>query len=67
MDVTVVEMSDHILPPILDSNMAKIVERELEANGVKVILGERVEEILGSGMEMTGQGCKDYYHPLHQY
>ncbi len=48
MDVTVVEMSDHILPTILDSNMAKIVQRELEANGVKVILGERVEEIVGS-------------------
>jgi NADPH-dependent 2,4-dienoyl-CoA reductase/sulfur reductase-like enzyme len=48
MDVTVVEMSDHILPTILDSNMAKIVHRELEANGVKVILGERVEEIVGS-------------------
>ena len=47
MDVTVVEMADHILPSLLDKNMAKIVERELEANGVKIILGERVEEILG--------------------
>ena len=46
MDVTVVEMADHILPSLLDKNMAKIVERELEANGVKIILGERVEEIL---------------------
>jgi NADPH-dependent 2,4-dienoyl-CoA reductase/sulfur reductase-like enzyme len=40
-------MADHILPSLLDKNMAKIVERELEANGVKIILGERVEEILG--------------------
>ena len=48
MDITVVEMSDHILPTMLDKNMAKIVERELEANGVKVITGERVEEIVGS-------------------
>ena len=38
MDVTVVEMADHILPSLLDKNMAKIVERELEANGVKIIL-----------------------------
>jgi NADPH-dependent 2,4-dienoyl-CoA reductase/sulfur reductase-like enzyme len=40
MDITVVEMSDHILPTMLDKNMAKIVESELEANGVKVITGE---------------------------
>ncbi len=58
MDVTVVEMSDHILPLILDPNMAKIVQRELEANGVKVILGERVEEILGSGIERQVKGVK---------
>jgi NADPH-dependent 2,4-dienoyl-CoA reductase/sulfur reductase-like enzyme len=46
--ITVVEMSDHILPTMLDKNMAKIVQRELEANGVKVITGERVEEIVRS-------------------
>jgi NADPH-dependent 2,4-dienoyl-CoA reductase/sulfur reductase-like enzyme len=49
IDVTVVEMSDHVLPTLLDSSMAKIVERELEANGVKVITRERVEEIVGDG------------------
>jgi NADPH-dependent 2,4-dienoyl-CoA reductase/sulfur reductase-like enzyme len=48
MDVAVVEMSDHVLPTILDKNVAKIVQRELETNGVKVITGERVEEIVGS-------------------
>jgi NADPH-dependent 2,4-dienoyl-CoA reductase/sulfur reductase-like enzyme len=46
IDITVVEMSDHVLPTLLDKNMAKIVEKELEANGVKVITGERVEEIV---------------------
>jgi NADPH-dependent 2,4-dienoyl-CoA reductase/sulfur reductase-like enzyme len=54
MDVTVVEMADHILPSLLDKNMAKIVERELEANGVKIILGERVEEILGKDGQIKG-------------
>jgi NADPH-dependent 2,4-dienoyl-CoA reductase/sulfur reductase-like enzyme len=49
MDVTVVEMNDHVLPTLLDSSMAKIVKRELEANGVKVITRERVEEIVGDG------------------
>jgi NADPH-dependent 2,4-dienoyl-CoA reductase/sulfur reductase-like enzyme len=54
MDVTLVEMADHILPTMLDKNMAKIVERELEANGVKVLLGERVEEILGRDGQVKG-------------
>jgi NADPH-dependent 2,4-dienoyl-CoA reductase/sulfur reductase-like enzyme len=54
MDVTVVETADHILPTMLDKTMAKIVQRELEANGVKTILGERVEEILGRDGEVTG-------------
>ena len=35
IDVTVVEMADHVLPGMLDKKMAKIVERELEDNGVK--------------------------------
>jgi NADPH-dependent 2,4-dienoyl-CoA reductase/sulfur reductase-like enzyme len=53
-DVTVVEMADHILPTMLDKKMAKIVERELEAKGVKTILGERVEEIVGRDEEVKG-------------
>ncbi|MDQ6862602.1 MAG: FAD-dependent oxidoreductase [Thermoproteota archaeon] len=54
MDVIVVEMADHILPTMLDKNMSKIVERELEANGVKIILGERVEEIRGRDGQVKG-------------
>jgi NADPH-dependent 2,4-dienoyl-CoA reductase/sulfur reductase-like enzyme len=53
-DVTIVEMADHILPTMLDKTMAKIVEKELEANSVKTILGERVEEILGRNGKVTG-------------
>jgi NADPH-dependent 2,4-dienoyl-CoA reductase/sulfur reductase-like enzyme len=53
MDVTVVEMADHILPTMLDKTMAKIVERELEANGVRTILGERVEEIVDKDGQVT--------------
>jgi NADH dehydrogenase FAD-containing subunit len=33
---------------MLDKHLAKIVQRELEDNGVKVITDERVEEIVGS-------------------
>jgi NADPH-dependent 2,4-dienoyl-CoA reductase/sulfur reductase-like enzyme len=48
MDIAIVEKNDHVLPTILDNQMAKIVQRELEDNGVKVITGERVEEIVRS-------------------
>ena len=41
-------------PTLLDKKMAKIVERELEANGVKTILGERVEEIVGKDGNVKG-------------
>jgi NADPH-dependent 2,4-dienoyl-CoA reductase/sulfur reductase-like enzyme len=54
MDVTLVEMADHVLPTMLDKNMAKTVERELEDNGVRIILGERVEEILGVDGQVNG-------------
>jgi NADPH-dependent 2,4-dienoyl-CoA reductase/sulfur reductase-like enzyme len=54
MDVTLVEMAEHVLPTMLDKNMAKIVERELEDNGVSLILGERVEEILGVDGQVNG-------------
>ena len=54
MDVTLVEMADHVLPTMLDKNMAKIVERELEDNGVRIILSERVEEILGVDGQVSG-------------
>src|SRR5262245_38730970 len=48
MDITVVERNDHVLPHMLDKHMAKIVQKELEDNGVRVITSERVEEIVGS-------------------
>ena len=54
MDVTLVEMADHVLPNMLDTSMAKIVQRELEDNGVKIILGERVEEIQGKDGKVNG-------------
>jgi NADPH-dependent 2,4-dienoyl-CoA reductase/sulfur reductase-like enzyme len=47
-------MADHVLPTMLDKNMAKIIERELEDNGVRIILGERVEEILGVDGQVNG-------------
>ena len=40
MDVTIIEVSDRVLPSLLDEVMAGIIKKELEDNGVKVILGE---------------------------
>ena len=48
MDVTIVEMADHVLPSLLDEAMADIVKRELEDNGVKVFLGEGMQEAVTS-------------------
>jgi NADH dehydrogenase FAD-containing subunit len=46
MEVTIVEMTDHVLPNLLEKDMAEIVKRE--DNGVNVILGEGVEEVVTS-------------------
>ncbi len=46
--VTMVEMLDNILP-ILDSEMAVLTEQHMEAKGVKVMTGTRVEAIEGEG------------------
>src|SRR5262249_3231522 len=58
MDITVIERSDHVLPTMLDKNMAKIVQKELESNGVKVITGEQVEEIVGSNSSRRDDNVK---------
>jgi NADPH-dependent 2,4-dienoyl-CoA reductase/sulfur reductase-like enzyme len=58
IDVTMVEMADHVLPNLLEKDMAEIVKRELEDNGVKVILGEGVEEVLTSSLHSSVKSSK---------
>src|SRR5919106_2286874 len=48
MDLTIIEMADRLLPSLLDRDMAEIVKKELENNGVKVILGEGLQEVVTS-------------------
>ena len=48
MDVTIIEVSDRVLPSLLDEVMAGIIKKELEDNGVKVILGEALKEVVTS-------------------
>ncbi len=44
---TVVELLPYILPAMLDKDMAKEAQRELEEKGLKIIVGKGVDEILG--------------------
>ncbi|MBR5559696.1 MAG: FAD-dependent oxidoreductase [Oscillospiraceae bacterium] len=42
--VTLVEAADHVMPP-LDGDMACILEKELDKNGVKLVLGDGLKSI----------------------
>jgi len=53
MEVHLVEMADHVLPP-LDADLARKLGEHLEANGVTLHLGAGVEGILGSGGAVAG-------------
>lgn len=41
-DVTLIDISDRILSRYLDSEFTDVLERELNANGIKVVLNEKV-------------------------
>ncbi len=47
LNVTVVEMLPQILPQMLDSDMAKMVQEHLEVKGMKILIGKTVEEFVG--------------------
>ena len=47
INVTVVEMLPHVLPAMLDIDMANLFQKDMEKHGVKVIVGKGVDEILG--------------------
>jgi len=49
LDVTVVEMFDQIMPQFLDPDMAMLVQKHLQAKGVRLALGEAVTAITGNG------------------
>jgi len=58
LKVTVVELLEHVLPMMLDQDMAKIVHEHLTGNGIDVIVGKGVDEIVGdtsvSGVSVGG-------------
>ena len=47
VETTIIEMADQVLPAALGKHVSKIAENQLEENGVKVILSERVLRING--------------------
>ena len=45
--VTVCDMAEHVMPANLDADSAAILQRHLEANGVRLILGDSVKRFHG--------------------
>jgi NADPH-dependent 2,4-dienoyl-CoA reductase/sulfur reductase-like enzyme len=48
MNVTIIESANHLLPSLLDKEMAEMVKEELEKNDINVILGEELQEVVTS-------------------
>ncbi|MBF0573345.1 MAG: FAD-dependent oxidoreductase [Desulfamplus sp.] len=47
VETTIVEMADQVLPQALSKDMARIVEKQLEDKGVKLLLSQKVIKING--------------------
>ncbi|MFA4700697.1 NAD(P)/FAD-dependent oxidoreductase [Pyrococcus kukulkanii] len=56
MEVLVVELLEHLLPTMLDRDMAKLVQDEMEKHGVKFKFGVGVSEIIGNPVEAVKIG-----------
>jgi NADPH-dependent 2,4-dienoyl-CoA reductase/sulfur reductase-like enzyme/rhodanese-related sulfurtransferase len=51
IETSVVEIADQVLPIILDSGLARMVQKHMEEKGVAVYLNEQVQEIQANGGE----------------
>ncbi|MCX7823820.1 MAG: FAD-dependent oxidoreductase [Syntrophobacterales bacterium] len=49
LEVTVVEMMPHLLPHMLDLELALLLENHIRQKGVRLLLNERLQAINGSG------------------
>ncbi|MFA4639621.1 NAD(P)/FAD-dependent oxidoreductase [Pyrococcus kukulkanii] len=56
MEVLVVELLEHLLPTMLDRDMANLVQDEMEKHGVKFKFGVGVSEIIGNPVEAVKMG-----------
>ena len=50
--VTVCDMASHVMPANLDADSAGILQRHLEANGLRLILGDSVQRFRGGTAEL---------------
>lgn len=59
LNTTVIELLPQVLPVMLDKEMAKIVYEMLQQNGLRIIVGKGVDEILGAekatAVSVTGE------------
>jgi len=54
VEVTVVELLDHVLPALLDREMAMLIQSHLAEKGVKVLTGSKVTEIIAKDGRVAG-------------
>jgi NADPH-dependent 2,4-dienoyl-CoA reductase/sulfur reductase-like enzyme/rhodanese-related sulfurtransferase len=49
LEVTMVEMADHIMPGVLDADIARFAQVHMEDNGLELVLGQAVTALEGQG------------------
>ncbi len=54
MNVTVVEIMDHVLPSLLDEEVACMVESHVREKGINLMTSSKVEKVLNDGERVTG-------------
>ncbi len=55
VDATIVEFKNHLLPSLVDWEMADILTKHLRENGLEIFLGEAAVEIIG---DEEGRACR---------
>jgi NADH oxidase (H2O2-forming) len=62
IETSIVEVKPYILPALFDEDMADYTQKEIERHGVNVVLGKRVDAILGKdkveGVSVAGEEIK---------
>ena len=58
--ITVCDLADRVLSSILDSDCAAIVQKHLEKNGIKFLLGDTVEHFEGNSAFMKSEKQVDF-------
>lgn len=59
-DITVIDLSERVLPSILDTEASVIMKKHIEADGVKFILGTSVDKFATDSAELTNGEKVDF-------